>query len=85
MVMVIGVPDDKWGEAVKAVVVLRPGYEPSGALTKELQALVRDAKGPQQSPKSIDYVDDVPLTPVGKPDKKALRATYWATVDRAVS
>jgi len=85
MVMVIGVPDDKWGEAVKAVVVLRPGYKPFQTLTKELQARVRDAKGPQQSPKSIDYVDEVPLTPVGKPDKKALRAIYWADRDRAVS
>ena len=45
MVMVIGVPDDKWGEAVKAVVVLQPGREPSDELTRELQQLVKDAKG----------------------------------------
>ena len=62
MVMVIGVPDDKWGEAVKAVVVLQPGREPSDELTRELQQLVKDAKGSQQSPKSIDYVDALPLT-----------------------
>jgi fatty-acyl-CoA synthase len=85
MVMVIGVPDDKWGEAVKAVVVLHPDSRPSDELTRELQQLVKDAKGSQQSPKSIDYVDTLPLTPVGKPDKKAVRATYWNTVDRAVS
>ena len=85
MVMVIGVPDDKWGEAVKAVVVLQPGHEPSDELTRELQQLVKDAKGSQQSPKSIDYVESLPLTPVGKPDKKAVRAQYWSDVDRAVS
>ncbi len=85
MVMVIGVPDDKWGEAVKAIVVLQPGHEPSDALTDELQQLVKDVKGSQQSPKSIDYVDVLPLTPVGKPDKKAVRATYWNNTGRAVS
>jgi len=82
MVMVVGVPDDKWGEAVKAVVVLQPGREPSDALTRELQQLVKDAKG---SPKSIDYVESILLTPVGKPDKKAVRARYWSDFDRAVS
>jgi fatty-acyl-CoA synthase len=85
MVMVIGVPDDKWGEAVKAVVVLRPDHEPSDALTRELQQLVKEAKGSQQSPKSIDFVEALPLTPVGKPDKKAVRSRYWNEAGRAVS
>jgi fatty-acyl-CoA synthase len=83
--MVIGVPDEKWGEAVKAVVVLQPGNESTDALTAELQQLVKDAKGSQQAPKSIDYVDSLPLTPVGKPDKKAVRARYWDNTERAVS
>lgn len=85
MVMVIGVPDDKWGEAVKAVVVLQVGHQPCDALTAELQRLVKEQKGSQQSPKSVDYVDALPLTPVGKPDKKAVRAWYWGGTDRAVS
>jgi fatty-acyl-CoA synthase len=85
MAMVIGVPDAKWGEAVKAVVVLKPGVEPSDDLTHELQQLVKDAKGSQQAPKSIDYVDTLPLTPVGKLDKKAVRSRYWDSTGRAVS
>ena len=84
-VMVIGVPDEKWGEAVKAVVVLQPGNEPSDDLTHALQQLVKDAKGSQQAPKTIDYVDSLPVTPVGKPDKKAVRAQFWTDATRAVS
>jgi len=83
-VIVVGVPDEKWGEAVKAVVVLSPGFEASDALTAEIQALVKQAKGSQQSPKSVDYVDEVPLTAVGKPDKKAVRARYWSGTDRSI-
>lgn len=85
MAMVIGVPDSKWGEAVKAVVVLEPGAQPSDELTAELVQMVKDAKGSHQAPKTVDYVDSLPLTPVGKPDKKALRARYWDDATRAVS
>ena len=72
-VAVIGIPDPKWGEMVHAVVVTAPGQAVEAA---ELIALVRSRKGSVQAPKSIDFVDEIPLSAVGKPDKKALRARY---------
>lgn len=72
---VIGVPDARWGEAVKAVVVLEPGAQ---VTPDELIALVRDRKGAVQAPKSVEFIDALPLSPVGKPDKKALRVIYAA-------
>jgi fatty-acyl-CoA synthase len=70
---VIGVPDEYWGEAVTAVVVLRPGCAPCA---DEIKALVKDRKGAVQAPKSVIFIDALPLTSVGKPDKKQLRARY---------
>jgi acyl-CoA synthetase (AMP-forming)/AMP-acid ligase II len=78
---VIGVPDEKWGESVKAVVVLRPDVTVEAA---ELVARVKDAKGAHYAPKSVDFVEEIPLSPLGKPDKKALRAQYWGGADRGV-
>ncbi|MGB6120029.1 MAG: AMP-binding protein [Mesorhizobium sp.] len=70
---VFGVPDDKWGEAVTAVVVPRPGRTIAVA---DLMTLVRTSKGPVHTPKILQIVDALPLTPLGKPDKKALRQRF---------
>ena len=78
---VFGIPDEKWGEAVKAVIVPWPGREPN---VDEIIAHVRRAKGAVNTPKSIDIIAEMPQTPLGKPDKKLLRAPYWQDADRNV-
>ncbi|WP_166389977.1 fatty-acid--CoA ligase FadD8 [Nocardioides ochotonae] len=80
---VIGTPHEKFGEAVTAVVVLREGHELSDEVVAEIQQLVKDRKGSVQAPKQVIATDALPLTGLGKPDKKALRALYW-TGERAV-
>ena len=87
-VCVIGTPDEKWGEAVTAVVVLRPDApsdeESVSKMTAEIQAAVKERKGSVQSPKQVIVVDSVPVTALGKPDKKTVRAQFWQDAGRAV-
>ncbi len=78
---VVGVPDDKWGESVLALVVRRSGQTAEEA---ELIALVKSRKGSLHAPKRIEFVDALPQTPLGKVDKKAIRSGYWANQTRRV-
>lgn len=72
---VFGVGDERWGEAVTAAVVLRPGAVVG---EDELVAHVRAQKGALQAPKSLRIVDGLPMTPVGKIDKRRLRESWTA-------
>jgi fatty-acyl-CoA synthase len=81
MVAVVGVPDDKWGEAVTAVIVAREGARPNA---DELINLVKARKGSAHAPKHIKFVSELPMTGVGKIDKKVLKAGFWTGRDRMV-
>jgi fatty-acyl-CoA synthase len=81
MAAVVGIPDERWGEAVKALVVLQPGTE---VTPEELVGLVKEKKGGVYAPKSLDIVDELPLTGIGKADRKAIRARYWDAGARQV-
>jgi long-chain acyl-CoA synthetase len=73
-VAVFGVPDERWGETVKAVVVRRPGAE----LTEDqLLSWARDRIAGFKRPRSVDFADELPRNPSGKLLKRVLRAPYW--------
>jgi acetyl-CoA synthetase len=71
---VTGVPDDVRGQAVKATVVLAPGYAPSDELTKELQEHVKKTTAPYKYPRIIEYIDELPKTISGKIKRAEIRA-----------
>ncbi|HEY4458869.1 MAG TPA: acyl-CoA synthetase [Pseudonocardiaceae bacterium] len=78
-VAVIGVPDEEMGEAVKAVVQVAPGVEPSQELADELLDYVRARIAHYKCPRTIDFSDDLPRTPTGKLVKGELRKRYLTT------
>ncbi|MET0546608.1 MAG: long-chain-fatty-acid--CoA ligase [Caulobacterales bacterium] len=79
---VIGVPDEKWGEAVKAIVVLKPGQS---ATPEEIIAFVRQRIAGYKAPKSVDFVDALPRNPSGKILKRELRRKWWPADGRAIN
>lgn len=81
-VAVFGVPDAKWGEAVKACVVLKPGAAPDA---EDIIAHARTRIAGFKCPKSIDFIEALPRNPSGKILRRALREPYWAGRERQVN
>ncbi|HYE47812.1 MAG TPA: fatty acid--CoA ligase [Caulobacter sp.] len=81
-VAVIGIPDETWGEAVKAVVALKPGMT---ATPEEIIAFARGRIAAFKAPKSVDFIDALPRNASGKILRKDLREPYWAGRKRRVN
>ncbi len=82
---VIGVPDDKWGETVKAIVVRAPGVsDDDEALAADIMAGTRARLAHYKCPTSIDFTESLPRNPSGKVLKRELRQPYWGDRDRNI-
>jgi long-chain acyl-CoA synthetase len=80
-VAVLGVPDEQWGESVKAIVRLAAGQE---ATAEEIIAWCKGKMAGYRIPKSVDFVADFPRTAAGKVQKSVLRQEYWKEAGRKV-
>jgi len=83
-VAVFGVPDEQWGEAIKAVIQPAPGIVPSDELTEQIRAFAADRLAKYKLPKIVEYMDELPRDDNGKLYKRKLRDQSWAGRERAI-
>ena len=73
----VGIPHDEWGEQVKAVIMLKPGFHPSDELAQEILAFARMNLPAFKVPRSVDFVSDLPRSEAGKIQRNKVRSPYW--------
>jgi len=83
-VAVIGVPDEEFGENVKAIVQLSDGHQAGDELAAALISHCRGLLAGYKAPKSVDFIASIPRTGTGKIQKQPLRAPYWAGQNRSI-
>jgi long-chain acyl-CoA synthetase len=83
-VAVFGIPNEDWGEEIKAVVELKHGVEPSDELRQDIWAFCEDRVAKYKMPRTIDFIDKLPREANGKLIKRKLRDPYWEGRDRAI-
>jgi acyl-CoA synthetase (AMP-forming)/AMP-acid ligase II len=79
---VIGIPDEKWGEAVTAIVLLRPGRT---LAPEDIIEFAKARLGSVKAPKNVEIWADLPRSPVGKVLKTEIRKKFWGNAERAVN
>jgi long-chain acyl-CoA synthetase len=80
----IGVPNEEWGEEVKSVLTLNPGYVGTDALAADIQKFAREHLAGFKAPRTIEFVEELPRSPAGKIQRKKVREPYWAGRARAI-
>ena len=80
-IAVIGIPDDRWGEAVMAVVALRPGTQAS---EQDIVSWSRERLATYKCPKTVYFIEELPRNPTGKILKPELRKPFWENRERVI-
>jgi acyl-coenzyme A synthetase/AMP-(fatty) acid ligase len=81
---VVGAPDEEWGEAVNAVVQLRPGVVLDDAMSDDLRRWCADRLARYQLPRLFIAIDELPRTETGKMARKVVRASFWSHQTRRI-
>ncbi len=83
-VATVGVPSEEWGEEVKAVIQLKPGFAASDDTAADILAFAHEHLAGYKRPRSVDFSDDLPRLPTGKIVRRSVRERYWEGRDKAV-